>query len=399
VGTRAAGCFCLDRDPEHDLSIMREALDLARLGEGTASPNPMVGAVVVSGGRVVGRGFHRRPGTPHAEILALREAGPAARGATLYVTLEPCDHWGRTPPCTDAVIASGIARVIAAMEDPDPRVRGRGLGRLRAAGLDVRCGIGEDAARRLNEAYIKHRTTGRPFATCKWAMTLDGRIATRTGDARWISGPASRQLVHARRASADAILVGIGTVLRDDPALTVRDLPAGRMPERRPARIVLDSTLRIPLTARVLAPDGAPVIIGTTSRASREARERLAARGADIVVADGPDGRVDLAALFTELGRRGQMSVLVEGGGIVHGACLEAGLADKVLAFVAPLLVGGPAPAPVAGGGVDRIAEAWRLTDVTTLALGGDLVVEGYLAAARPAPAAPGYAPAGAASG
>jgi diaminohydroxyphosphoribosylaminopyrimidine deaminase / 5-amino-6-(5-phosphoribosylamino)uracil reductase len=382
----------LREDPEVDRSMMTEALNLARLGEGTTSPNPMVGALVVSGGRILGRGFHKRPGTPHAEALALAAAGPAARGATLFVTLEPCDHWGRMPPCTQAIIAAGIARVVAAMEDPDAQVRGRGFQRLREAGVEVRVGVAADAARRLNEAYITHRTTGRPFVTCKWAMTLDGRIATRSGDARWISGPASRQLAHARRTAADAIVVGIGTVLRDDPQLTARDLPDGRRAERQPARVVLDSTLRIPLSARVLAPDGAGVLIGTTSRAGRAARDRLEAAGAELIVADGGDGRVDLRALFLELGRRGKTSVLVEGGGIVHGACFDAGIVDKVLAFVAPLVVGGDGPAPAGGRGVDCIAGAWRLTNVSSIALDEDVVVEGYVTAGRLTPVGVGEA-------
>lgn len=356
---------------------MREALGLAQRGAGTASPNPMVGALVVSSDHVVGRGYHVRPGTSHAEVMALTEAGPAARGATLYVTLEPCAHWGRTPPCADAIVAAGVQRVVVAIEDPDAQVRGRGLRRLAEAGVETRLGIAADAARRLNEAYVKHRTTGFPFVTAKWAMSLDGRIATRAGDARWISGAASRVLVHELRAVSDAILVGIGTVLRDDPRLTARDLAAGPI-GRQPTRIVLDSTLRIPPAARVLERDGTPVIVATTSRSLPEARRRLEALTAEVIVADGPGGRVDLSALLAELGRRGIMSLLVEGGETVHGACIDAGRVDKVLAFVAPVIVGGPAPGPVGGVGVEKIAEAWRLTQTSIRQVDQDLVIEGY---------------------
>jgi len=355
---------------------MRQALELARRGAGATSPNPIVGAVVVADGEIVGRGHHPRAGEPHAEVFALRDAGPRARGATLYVTLEPCAHWGRTPPCTEAVIEAGIRRVVVAMVDPDRQVSGRGLRRLREAGIDTRVGVGEDEARALNEAYAKHRTAGLPFVTAKWAMTLDGRIATRSGDSRWISGEASRALVHEMRAASDAILVGIGTVLRDDPALTAR-VPAAA---RHPRRVVLDSTLRIPLDARVLARDGTPVLVATTDRARPEARRALEAMGVEVLGAGRPDGRVDLAALLRELGRRDVLSLLVEGGSAVLGGFADGGLIDKVVAFVAPLLVGGPAPAPVGGAGVDTLVQAWRLTRTTVRQVAEDIVVEGYLA-------------------
>lgn len=383
---------------------MREALALARRGAGTASPNPMVGAVVVDGGRIVGRGYHLRPGTAHAEVAALDDAGPLARGATLYTTLEPCDHHGRTPPCTEAIIRAGLRRVVAAMADPDVQVRGRGLRRLRDAGIEVRTGVAEDDARRLNEAYVKHRTTGLPFVTAKWAMTLDGRIATRSGESRWISGERSRALAHEHRAASDAILVGIGTVLLDDPALTAR--PAAHAGDSAPIappgdaaahtshvlrRVLLDSRLRVPLGARVLARDGTPVFVATTPAADPAAGRALEARGAEVLVCGAPDGRVDLAALLRELGRRDVLSLFVEGGGTVHGAFMDAGLVDKVLAFIAPRIVGGPAPGPVGGAGVASLAEAWRLDRTTIHRVGDDVVIEGYPArgtdGARPAPA------------
>jgi diaminohydroxyphosphoribosylaminopyrimidine deaminase / 5-amino-6-(5-phosphoribosylamino)uracil reductase len=373
--------FLADTDCEtDDETYMREALTLAAQGAGTTSPNPMVGAVVVASGRIVGRGYHPKPGEPHAEIFALREAGALARGATLYTTLEPCAHTGRTGPCTEAIVAAGIRRVVAAMVDPDAQVRGAGLARLREAGVDTAVGAGEPEARRLNEAYIKHRTTGLPFVTAKWAMTLDGRIATRTGDSRWISNDASRAHAHRIRAASDAVLVGVGTVLRDDPALTARTGGAapGREPARRPRRVVLDSRLRTPRDARVLARDGIPVIVATTRASSPDARRALEERGVEVLVCDGAHERVDLPRLLLELGARGVLTLLVEGGAAVHGAFMEAGLVDKVLAYVAPAVVGG-GPGPSAGAGVAAMADARRLRPIDVRRFGGDVLIEAYV--------------------
>jgi diaminohydroxyphosphoribosylaminopyrimidine deaminase/5-amino-6-(5-phosphoribosylamino)uracil reductase len=375
-------CFLADTDRETgDETYMREALTLAAKGAGMASPNPMVGAVVVAGGRVVGRGYHPKPGEPHAEIFALREAGARARGATLYTTLEPCAHTGRTGPCTEAIVAAGVRRVVTAMVDPDAQVRGAGLARLREAGVETAVGAGEAEARRLNEAYIKHRTTGLPFVTAKWAMTLDGRIATRTGDSRWISNDASRAHVHRIRAVSDAVLVGVGTVLRDDPALTARtgDAVPGGGPADRPRRVVLDSRLRTPRGARVLARDGIPVIVATTRASSPDARRALEERGVEVLVCDGADERVDLSGLLRELGARGVLSLLVEGGAAVHGAFMEAGLVDKALVYVAPAVVGGGGPGPTAGAGVAAMADARRLRAVEVHRFGGDVLIEAYV--------------------
>ena len=375
-GEDRLGVFSLTMGVKSEERYMREALRLARRGAGATSPNPMVGAVVVAGDEIVGTGYHPRLGDPHAEVFALRAAGARARGATLYVTLEPCVHWGRTPPCTEAIINAGIRRVVAAMPDPDHRVGGRGLRRLAEAGVETRVGVGEREAIALNEAYVKHRTAGLPFVTAKWAMTLDGRIATRSGESQWISGEASRALAHEMRAAADAILVGIGTVLRDDPALTARTPAASRNPQR----IVLDSTLRIPLGARVFARDGTPVVVATTDRGRPDTRRALEAMGVEVMSATGTDGRVDLAAVVRELGRRGVLSLLVEGGGTVLGAFADAGLIDKVVAFVAPTLVGGPAPGPVGGHGVETLAQARRLVRTGVRLVGEDVVIEGYVA-------------------
>ena len=367
-----------------DERFMREALSLARRGAGTTSPNPMVGAVVVADDAIVGRGYHPRAGEPHAEVFALRDAGTRALGATLYVTLEPCAHWGRTPPCTEAIIGAGIRRVVAAMLDPDRQVSGRGLHRLAEAGVATRVGVAERDALDLNEAYVKHRTVGLPWVTAKWAMTLDGRIATRSGDSRWISGEPSRALAHEMRATSDAILVGIGTVLRDDPALTAR----GAAGARNPRRVILDSTLRVPLGARVLARDGTPVLVATTERADPAARRALEAMGVEVLAAGGADGRVDLPVLLGHLARRGVLSLLVEGGSAVLGGFADAGLIDKVVAFIGPEIVGGPAPSPVGGRGVEVLAHAWRLGRITIRQLGDDAVVEGYVL--RPGGAAGG---------
>jgi diaminohydroxyphosphoribosylaminopyrimidine deaminase/5-amino-6-(5-phosphoribosylamino)uracil reductase len=356
-----------------DAFWMRRALQLAALGRGRTSPNPMVGAVVVRDGAEVGCGYHRAAGQPHAEAEALRAAGPQARGATLYVNLEPCPHHGRTPPCTDAILAAGVRRVVVAMEDPDPRVRGRGLVRLREAGVEVAVGVLEGEARRLNEAYVKHRTAHLPWVTCKWAMSADGRIATRSGASRWITGTEARQFAHLLRDQHDAVLVGSGTALRDDPALTCR-IPGGR----DPLRVVVDSTLRLPPHARLLREGTSPVVVATTPRAEAERVDRLTRAGAEVWVCEPEGGRVCLRDLLRRLAERGVVSVLVEGGGALHASLLEAGLVDRVVALVAPVLVGGvESPGPVSGRGVADLGEALRLENVTVRRLGEDVCLEG----------------------
>ncbi|MDR7481507.1 MAG: bifunctional diaminohydroxyphosphoribosylaminopyrimidine deaminase/5-amino-6-(5-phosphoribosylamino)uracil reductase RibD [Armatimonadota bacterium] len=362
-----------------DLRYMEEALALAARAAGRTSPNPMVGAVVVAGGEVVGRGFHARAGEPHAEILALREAGARARGATVYVTLEPCAHQGRTGPCAEALIAAGVRRVVAAMADPDRQVRGRGFERLRAAGVEVEVGLLENRARRLNEAFVKHRATGLPFVTLKWAMSLDGRIAGAGGRPVAITGEAARRFAHGLRDTHDVVLVGVGTVLADDPLLTCR-LPGGR----NPMRVVVDSRLRTPPTARVVATAAeTPTLVATTAAAPAERVAALRRAGVEVLVQAHEEPRVRLSSLLEELGRRGALAVLVEGGAEVHAAFLAAGLADKVIALVAPVLIGG-AGAPAAGvqpAGLDAgPPAARRLRDVRVITgLDGDVAIEGYL--------------------
>ena len=356
---------------------MALALEQARLARGTTSPNPAVGAVVVRDGVVLGRGYTRPPGGPHAEVVALGEAGERARGAAVYVTLEPCNVWGRTPPCTQALIAAGVAEVHCALIDPDERVGGRGVADLRAAGVRIVLGEHAPEATRQLEDYITHRTLGRPLIVAKFAASLDGRIAAVSGDSRWVSGPAARAWTHHERAALDAIMVGSGTVLADDPLLTAR--PDDRPAPRQPLRVVVDSRGRVPPSAQVFGGD-APTLIATTAASPAPWRAALAARGvSSLVVPAGPDGRVDPAALLRELGRRGVMSVLVEGGATLLGALFDGGLVDKVHAVVAPLIIGGAAPGAVGGRGAQRMADAHRLADVTVERLGDDVLITGYL--------------------
>jgi diaminohydroxyphosphoribosylaminopyrimidine deaminase/5-amino-6-(5-phosphoribosylamino)uracil reductase len=359
---------------------MRRALNLARMAEGRTSPNPMVGAVLTRDGRVVGEGYHHRAGEPHAEVEALRAAGDLARGATLYVTLEPCAHQGRTPPCTDALVAAAVAQVYFAISDPDPRVNGKGQALLEAAGIVVHRGLCEADARKLNQAYFKYVRTGRPLVTVKFAMSLDGRIATRSGDSRWISSEASRRRVHELRSISDAILVGAGTMLADDPLLTARVGSVDESEIRQPTRYILDSRGRVPTSARAFDPSlpGEAVLV-TTSAAPERFREELAARGVEVLVLPAtPNLRVSLADLMDEIGRRGALTLLVEGGAEINGAFLDAGLADRVWAFIAPMILGAAgAPGPVGGTGVERVSDAIRLTNVETEMLESDLWVRG----------------------
>jgi diaminohydroxyphosphoribosylaminopyrimidine deaminase/5-amino-6-(5-phosphoribosylamino)uracil reductase len=363
-----------------DCRWMMEALSLAAQGAGRVSPNPLVGAVVVDkDGAVAGRGWHEQAGEPHAEIAALGEAGDRTRGATLYINFEPCAHQGRTPPCAPEVVHFGISRVVAAIEDPDPRVAGRGFQILRDGGVAVETGLMALEAARLNEAFISSVLNGRPFVTLKMAMSLDGRIATREGESRWITGEASRALSHEFRDRVDAILIGVETLLKDDPLLTAR--PQGK--EGKPLiRIVLDSHLRTPLAARALPPDrGVATIIAALEGGDPERAEKLEETGAEVLFLNpGPDGRVALAPLLVALGGRGVRHLLVEGGGQVHGSFLSQGLADKVMAFIAPLIIGDDAaPGAVSGAGEAKLSTAPKLSHVEHKQIDGDILIQGYL--------------------
>lgn len=363
-----------------DEQYMKMALELARKGEGFTSPNPMVGAVLVKDGEVVGKGYHARAGLAHAEIEALREAGEKAKGATLYVNLEPCCHHGRTGPCVEAIVAAQVKRVVLAMVDPNPLVAGKGIARLKAAGVEVAAGVLAEEAARLNEVFIKYITTGLPFVVAKAAVSLDGKIATRLGESQWITGEEARAFGHRLRHRYDAVLVGVNTVLADNPSLTAR-LPEGR--GRDPVRIVLDSSARTPPDARIITQESsAPTIIAVTEEAAEERVTALSRAGAQIVVTPARKGRVDLAWLMKELAAREITSVLIEGGGEVHASALSAGIVDKVVFFIAPKIIGGKeAPGPVGGCGADRLAGAVTLRDVRVSRLGEDILVEGYVRA------------------
>jgi len=358
---------------------MRMSLALARKGAGRVSPNPMVGAVVVRGGRVVASGFHRIFGTAHAEVHALRRAGRAARGADLYVTLEPCSHYGKTPPCVDAVIASGIKRVFIGQIDPNPVVRGRGIRRLRAAGIAVATGILKAECAELNAAFSKHITTGLPLVTLKAAMTLDGRIATRTGDSKWISCAQSRRLVHRMRAHVDAVMVGIGTVMADNPRLNVR---LGRARSREPVRIVIDSRLRIDPACNLLQPAlarGTLIVTGNRAAGSRKA-QLLRSRGAEVLGCALRGRRIDLAQAMRALGKRGISHIMLEGGATLIGEALRCSIVDRVMLFYAPKLFGGSDGLPLAAGrGPALINDSAALTGMSVRTVGSDLLVEGCL--------------------
>lgn len=365
-----------------DQDFMRMALDLAALGAGYVAPNPMVGAVVVRQGQVVGRGYHQAVGGPHAEVHAIDDAGDRARGATLYVTLEPCNHQGRTPPCTRKILEAGIGRVVVAVADPNPDVTGGGNAFLMHHGVQVDCGVCRDQATRLNESFFKYARTKVPFVVLKMAATLDGRIATRTGDARWVTGPEARGRVHALRHALDAIMVGVGTVLADDPELTTR-LAEG--PGADATRIILDTHLRMPDTARMLQQASAAetwVVCGPG--AAPDNKKRLMDQGAQILESDIADGRIDLVALMRVLGARGVSSLLIEGGAQVAAAALKAGVVDKVLIFYAPKILGGDDGVPMCSGpGPEKMGQSLPLHRMEVERVGADVLVSGYL---HPAP-------------
>ncbi len=361
-----------------DEKYMRLALQLARKGLGKTSPNPMVGAVVVRRGEIVGKGYHHRAGGPHAEILALSQAGGKARGATLYLNLEPCDHFGRTPPCTRAILESGIKRVVAGMRDPNPLVSGKGIARLRRAGVEVSLGVLQKECEELNAAFRKYITSRTPFIILKSAMSLDGKIATRSGDSHWISGETSRGLVHRLRSMSDAVMVGIGTVLKDDPLLNVR--LTGRKINRHPLRVVVDSRLRLPFHSRIVRTAREFPTVAVTTRSAPPAKiKRLAKLGVEaVVLRSDRENRVSLKALLRELGRRGVLTVLLEGGPTLHASALQEKIVDRFLIFLAPKIIGGEkAPGMIGGTGAHRMRDARPLKILSIRRLGSDLLIEG----------------------
>ena len=362
---------------------MERAVELARQVLGTTSPNPAVGAVIVKDGTEVGAGSTQPPGQAHAEIVALNQAGRRAAGATLYTSLEPCCTHGRTPPCTQAIIKAEIAEVHLAAIDPNPKVAGNGQTELEAAGIKV---VREDTqgVQELYEAFAKHISTGLPFVTAKFAMSLDGKISTRTGDSKWVTGPEARGLVQKMRREGDAVLVGITTVLADDPFLTARD-GDGNPLSRQPYRVVLDSSCRMPTKANMLGQPG-PTLVYATTGAPKDRAERLSKAGAEVVrLEPTPDGQVDIKAVLADLGARGVVDLTVEGGGTVLGSFFDGKLVDKVLAFIAPIIVGGAsAPSPVDGQGVVLMSEAWQIGSASVEKIGDDWLITGYPQAGGP---------------
>lgn len=355
---------------------MQHALALAKRGQGFVEPNPMVGAVVLdSSGQIIGEGFHERFGGPHSEVNALTAAGEPARGGTLVVTLEPCCHTGKTPPCTEAVIRSGVTRVVIGMIDPFPKVAGGGIAALKAAKIDVVTGVCQPECERLNAPYLNLLRTGRPWVIQKWAMSLDGKIATRTGDSKWISSEESRRVVHELRGRMDAVIVGANTVRLDDPLLTAR--PPG---PRTPARIIVSTSGQLPDDSQLLrTAKDSPVIIATT----QVGVERLTLwkkASAEIFILPSIESGLPLSGLFAELGRRRMTNVLVEGGAGLHGAIRDEELADEVIAFITPVIIGGAnATAPVRGLGAGMMLDGQRLTDVKITATGCDVMVRGWI--------------------
>ena len=362
---------------ERDERLMRKALLLARAAAGRVEPNPLVGAVVSVGDRTVGYGHHARYGGAHAEVAALAQAGERARGAELHVTLEPCNHSGKTPPCTDLILAAGVTRVVYAANDPNPLTAGQGPERLRKAGVEVVQGVLGDEARELNRRYESHLGSDRPFTIAKWAMTLDGKIADVDAGSKYITGARARRLVHEIRGSVDAVVVGIGTAIADDPDLTPREGD----PVLNPIRVVVDRTLRLPVGSRLAqSVDAGPVWVAAGADAEAAAVAALEAAGVRVLrVPPGPGG-LDLGALFRTLKSEGVGRVLLEGGAGLHASALAAGIVDQVMAFVAPILLGGRgAPTPVGGEGLRRIADPLRLKEVRAQSLGPDFLIEGYL--------------------
>lgn len=357
--------------------FMAKALRLAELGRGKTSPNPLVGAVIVRNGRIIGEGYHQRAGTPHAEIHALRDAGEKANGAVMYVTLEPCCHHGRTPPCTKAIIEAGIKEVVVGTADPNPLVSGKGIKALMDAGIRVIVGVLEREAILQNEAFIKYISSKCPFVTLKAAISLDGKVATRTGDSKWITGKDARSLVHQMRATNDAIMVGIGTVLADDPLLTVR--LQGEY--QQPLRVIVDSSLRIPETSWLVrtALEVPTVVAAIKGRYSEARRAELERMGLEILGLPAVQGRVDLLTLMKELGKRDITSLLLEGGSTLNASALKAGIIDKFVLFQAPLIIGGQESPGVFGGmGCERLRDCLHLAQTSVQKVGDDLMIIAY---------------------
>ncbi len=361
------------------MDYMARALSLAQLAQGQVSPNPAVGAVIVKNGVIIGQGYTQPPGLDHAEIVALKQAGEEARGATLYVTLEPCCHHGRTPPCTQAIIEAGIAEVHFPIQDANPMITGKGEDALRKAGIKIVTGERADEATELNEAFFKHVTSGTPFVTVKFACSLDGKIATFTGDSKWVSGKQSRKRVQHMRYVRDAIMTGANTIIADNPRLTVRLADKGGTTRRQPLRIIVDGQGRTPPHSRIFAEPGKTIVV-LADNVTEEIKRPLKEAGAELLELPAPEGMIDLKALLKKLGEREITSILVEAGGTLVGSLFDQGLVDKVVVFLAPLIIGGAEGRPaVAGRGVACLADCPRLKRVRVARVGEDVMVSGYI--------------------
>ena len=359
---------------------MRRALSLARLAMGDSSPNPAVGAVVVKDGLVVGRGYTQPAGSDHAEVIALRQAGEKAKGATMYVTLEPCCHYGRPPPCTQAIITAGISEVYIALQDPNPLVSGRGIKILNEAGIKTYIGVYQEEAHEINESYVKFITTGLPFVIVKVAMSLDGKIATKTGHSKWISNEETRNYVHSLRHIANAIMVGVNTVIIDNPKLTARGCCGkGGEPKMQPLRLIVDSNGRTPLDAQLFKQPG-KTLLAVVAPLDPEKKIRFTQIGVEVLELPDTEGLVNLEELLKVIGKRGMVTVLVEGGGKLLGSLFDHKLVDKVMAFISPIIIGGSqAKTAVAGDGVDNVVEALCLERVKTKNFGDNILISGYM--------------------
>lgn len=362
---------------EADQFYMRRALELAALALGRTSPNPVVGAVIVQDNQIVGEGYHHKAGTPHAEVLALQQAGEKAAGATVYVSLEPCSHFGRTPPCADALIKAGVKKVVIACLDPNPQVAGKGRQKLLDAGMEIELGVMQAEALQLNEAFFKRIQTGKPFVALKTAMTLDGKIASKTGDSRWITSSDARNYVHQLRNTYDAILVGIGTVLHDDPLLNTR---LDDRDSRDPLRVIIDTALDLPITSQIVHSSREQrSIIYCGAAADQQKQIELEAHGCEIVRLESDGTLLPLENVLDHLGSLGICSLLVEGGGQINASLLEGKLADKVYSFIAPKIIGGnAAPSPVGGQGLSFMREAWELHSIEVKRFAKDILITGY---------------------
>ena len=364
---------------EDDIRFMREALRLAKSVEGRTSPDPLVGAVLVKDNRILSTGYHAEVATPHAEAWAIEKAGEAARGTTLFVNLEPCCFFEtkNNPPCTQTIIKAGIKKVIAAMEDPNPSVAGKGFAELREAGVEVEVGLLEEEAKKLNEVFIKYITTGRPFVILKTAMSLDGKIATNTGESFWITGIEARKRGHHLRNIVDAVLVGINTIMKDNPELTVREIE-GQI--KNPKKIVLDPQARLPLTSKVLKIEPQNTLVVVSDQAPRSRSEKIKSKGAQVIQLKVKNGFLPMDRLLKDLGRRGITSILIEGGGTTNASALSAGIVDKINFFISPKIIGGQkSPTPVEGEGIDSLAKAIKLRDLSAVKIGEDFLLEGYI--------------------